>query len=208
MDPKLTDAASQAQKDTLTAADWTLILGNNPEQFDYTGIDPHMVESYNQRTNVPVPPNGFPVADQSQPTGTDPISGREWQTDSTAPEHQGLLVDREYACIFKLDAPRDCSDAATTADPTLLDSCDCQPPSPETTGSFTPAEVPAVCDDCGPHHAGLGEGVPDDPRARARAPSRAGHRRQRGHHLVALSDSYGGHEWQQHATRFTGTARR
>ena len=90
------------QKDTLTEADWQLILGKDPENFDYTGIDPHMVESYQPRTSVPVPPNGFKVADQSQPEGTDPISGREWTTDSTMAEHTGLLVDREYACIFKL----------------------------------------------------------------------------------------------------------
>jgi hypothetical protein len=135
------------QKATLTAADWQLILGKDPENFDYTGIDPHMVESYDQRTGVPVPANGFKVADQSQPTGTDPISGREWQTDSTAPEHQGLRVDLEYACTFELSVPRDCSETATTADPTLLDACDCQQPSPQTSGSFTHAEVPAVCED-------------------------------------------------------------
>ncbi len=145
VDPENPDSP---QKNTLTAADWTLILGKDPENFDYTGIDPHMVESYNQRTGVPVPSNGFKVADQSQPSGTDPISGREWVTDSTAPEHQGLLVDREYACTFLLEKPRDCSDTATTADPTLRDSCDCQPPSPQTAaGSFTHAEVPAVCED-------------------------------------------------------------
>ncbi len=64
------------QKDTLTEADWQLILGKDPENFDYTGIDPHMVESTQQRTGVAVPPNGFKVADQSQPEGTDPISSR------------------------------------------------------------------------------------------------------------------------------------
>ena len=56
-------------------------------------------------------------------------------------EHRGVLVDREYACIFKLDTPRDCSDSATTADPTLADSCDCQPPNPNT-GAFTPDADP------------------------------------------------------------------
>ncbi len=135
------------QKATLTAADWQLVLGKDPENFDYTGIDPHMVESYQQRTNVPVPANGFRVADQSQPAGTDPISGREWLTDSTNPLHQGLAVDLEYACTFQLAKPRDCSNTATTADPTLLDSCDCTPPDPTTEGAFTHAEVPAVCDD-------------------------------------------------------------
>ncbi len=143
MDPKNPDSP---QKDTLTQDDWTLILGKDPENFDYTGIDPHMVEDYQPRTAWPVPSNGFPVADPTSPEGTDPISGREWITNSAAPngEHQGLVVDREYSCVFKLDTPRDCSDAATMADATLLDSCDCQPPAPNT-GMFTPSEIPAVC---------------------------------------------------------------
>jgi hypothetical protein len=139
---------NSAQKDTLSEADWQLILGKDPENFDYSGIDPHMVEDYQQRTGVPVPPMGFPVADQSQPEGTDPISGREWTTDSVMAEHTGLLVDREYACIFKLQKVRDCGMAATTADPTLQDSCDCQPP--DKGGAFTHAQVPAVCNDATP----------------------------------------------------------
>ena len=146
VDPTKTDAASQAQKATLTAADWKLIIGNNPEQWDYSGIDPHMVESYQPRTMVPVPNGGFPVADSSQPEGTDPIAGREWTTDSTMAEHSGLVVDREYACIFKLTTPRQCGPTAVAADPTLTDSCDCTAPQAGT-GSFTHAELPAVCND-------------------------------------------------------------
>jgi hypothetical protein len=139
---------NSVQKDTLSDADWKLILGNDPENWDYSGIDPHMVEDYQQRTGVPIPPGGFPVADQSQPEGTDPISGREWTTDSVMAEHAGLLVDREYACIFPLTVKRDCGMAATTADPTLQDSCDCQPPGKG--GAFTHAQIPAVCNDATP----------------------------------------------------------
>jgi hypothetical protein len=146
--------ANSPQKDTLTPADWQLILGNNPETFDYSGIDPHMVESYQSRATVPVPTMGGHPLSTLNGTPTpyalpDPISGYEWVTDSTAPEHTGLLVDREYACIFPLTdpttgnkAPRQCDDTSTMADPTLQDSCDCQPPS---MGSFTTAEVPPVC---------------------------------------------------------------
>jgi hypothetical protein len=144
------------QKAALSDADWQLILGKDPENFDYTGIDPHMVESYQSRTTATVPNGGFAVADPMQPTGKDPIAGREWITDSSpnntnsmGAEHQGLRVDREYACTFKLQTARDCSDSATTADPTLLDSCDCQPPQ-SGTGTFTHAQVPAVCDDATP----------------------------------------------------------
>ena len=54
-----TDPASP-QKATLTAADWTLILGNDPLNYDYSGIDPHMIESYQSRVGVAVPPGAFP----------------------------------------------------------------------------------------------------------------------------------------------------
>ena len=138
------------QKAALTSQDWQLILGEDPEALDYTGIDPHMIESYSQRTGVPVPPGGFKVADQSQPENTDPIAGREWQTDSTTPLHDGLRVDREYACVFKLDTSRDCSDGAIAMNPTLADSCDCASPVVGTGGEFTHAEVPAVCNDANP----------------------------------------------------------
>ncbi len=73
------------------------------------------------------------------------VRSPKWTTDSVMAEHTGLLVDREYACIFKLQNPRDCSMAATSADPTLQDSCDCQPP--DKGGAFTHAQIPAVCND-------------------------------------------------------------
>jgi hypothetical protein len=146
VDPKDADSP---QKASLTASDWQLILGEDPLDYDYTGIDPHMVESYQSRSAVHVPVGGFPVALSTSATGTDPISGREFTTDSLTAEHQGLLVDREYACTFPLTAPRDCSDAATAADPTLLDSCDCLTAMPGT-GAFTHDQVPPVCNDANP----------------------------------------------------------
>lgn len=137
------------QKAMLSAADWKLILGADPLNYDYTGIDPHMVESYQSRINIPVPENVFRVLDSNATEGADPISGREWVTDSTMAEHQGLLVDLEYACIFKLATPRQCDAAPISADPTLAASCECQPPMPGT-GAFTHAQVPAVCNDVVP----------------------------------------------------------
>jgi hypothetical protein len=130
-------------KNILGPSDWPLILGNDTLGYDYSGIDPHMVESYQPRTGVTVPPAGFGVSPPTAAEGTDPISGREWTTNSKSPAHQGLLVDREYACTFKLQTPRQCDNAATSRDATLVDSCDCQPPSGAT--PFTPDEVPAVC---------------------------------------------------------------
>ena len=146
--------ADGTQKDTLSDTDWQLILGNNPEKFDYTGIDPHMVESYAPRTSVQVPAGGFAVSPATSPEGTDPVSGREWTTDSTAPAHAGAAVDLEYACTFKLTdpntgkaMPRDCGAAALAKDPTLGEQCDCLAP---TSSSFTPAELPAVCNTATP----------------------------------------------------------
>ena len=137
------------QKASLSDADWTLILGKDPLNYDYTGIDPHMIESYAPRGSAVVPAGGFALAPTSAAEGTDPISGREWVTDSTAATHPSQLVDLEYACIFKLATPRHCDDAATTADPTLVDACDCVPPQ-SGTGSFTHDQVPAVCNDATP----------------------------------------------------------
>ncbi len=130
------------QKTILSAADWSLIVGNDPLNYDYSGIDPHMVESYQPRTSVVIPQGGFPVSSPNAPEGTDPINGREWTTNSSSPSHVGLLVDREYACTFRLRTPRQCDNTATSQDPTLANECDCQPPS---SGSFTADEVPAVC---------------------------------------------------------------
>jgi hypothetical protein len=93
------------------------------------------------------PPGGFPVASDNSPEGTDPTSGRDFITDSTGPMHRALLVDLEYACTFPLATPRACDKSATAADPTLLDACECLPPA---AGSFTPAEVPAVCNSATP----------------------------------------------------------
>jgi hypothetical protein len=155
-DPTKTDAVSQAQKDTLTDADWKLILGNDPLHYDYTGIDPHMIEDYKPRTAYAVPPMGHPVSAETLPGGSDPISGREWITDSTMPEHTSLAVDRQYACIFKLTdpttgapKPRACDPQTVMTDPTLSESCDCLAPAPGT-GAFTHAQVPAVCNDANP----------------------------------------------------------
>lgn len=113
------------QKDTLADADWTKILGKDPLSEDYTGIDPHMIESYQPRAGLPVGPTSTP----------DPASGYDWTTDQGA-QHV-LQVDREYACTFPLTTPRDCTD---TTDPSVLYACDC----PATAG-LTPDQLPPLC---------------------------------------------------------------
>jgi hypothetical protein len=154
VDPTKSDPASQAQKASLTDDDWTRILGANPESYDYSGIDPHMIESYKSRLGASVPIGGSNVADPSKPAGTDLVSGREWVTDSTAPAHASAAVDLEYACTFQLTdatgapAPRNCDTSAPNADPTLSEVCDCLPPPAGM--SFTHEEVPSVCNDANP----------------------------------------------------------
>jgi hypothetical protein len=134
---------------TLSDADWVKILGTDPEHFNYNGIDPHMVESYTPR----LPPQGGeeglanpptfdssgtnPVAAPSSPSTTDPISGREWITDSP-PGGRALPVDIQYACIFPLAAPRDCMQAINGY------GCSC-PATP-----LTHDETPPVCSDTVP----------------------------------------------------------
>jgi hypothetical protein len=81
---------------------WTPILGAHPDDFDFTGIDAHMIPSETPRPGLP-PPSAT-VGDD----GTDPIHGREWDTQND---------DLQYACTFDLPAPKTC----TASDP----SCDC-----------------------------------------------------------------------------------
>jgi hypothetical protein len=151
----------------LSSADWVRIVGNDPVNYDYSGIDPHMIESYQPRTGATAPT--FPVAAPlpalsgvagSSPAETapqaatnvtaanagvpDPYNGREWNTN--VGDHIDLKVDREYACIFKLTTPRDCSntnDVYTV--PANGYTCDCS-----STG-LTPDELSPVCDPANPN---------------------------------------------------------
>ena len=118
-------------KETLAPSDWTLILGNDPLSFDYTGIDPHMIESYQPRTGIATPTAAGP------PATLDPYNGYDWVTDQGGDERV-LAVDREYACTFPLTTPRDCTKWMT--DPVEEYSCDC----PATTG-LTPQQLPPIC---------------------------------------------------------------
>jgi hypothetical protein len=148
-------------KSQLSQADWVRILGRGaanytgggatPLTHDYTGIDPHMIESYQDRTTLnpsfAVDTSLTNVAPSSgAPAAPDPVSGREWVTDQPAPgagvDAQGLQVghvlpvDRQYACTFKLPTPRDCTQLANA------NSCDC----PADATGLTPAEIPPLCD--------------------------------------------------------------
>jgi hypothetical protein len=89
---------------------WDVILGD-PALF-VPPSDPHMRESVAARGGVN-PITGDAIAPPSSPNGTNPINGHEF----TTPDKDDL----QYACIMKLQSPRDC------ADPTLV-ACDCRSP--------------------------------------------------------------------------------
>jgi hypothetical protein len=105
--PQGTNAADCPQKDTLAPADWTLIMGQDPEHYDFRGADFHMIEDWNPRTGGG-PLNESPwqasgvLANLSKcgpqggtPPGLncDPVNGGEWN-----PNKQDL----QFACVFDL----------------------------------------------------------------------------------------------------------
>ena len=98
------------------AVDWTKILGKDPDRFDLTGIDPHMIVSTTPRAGLPGPTAG---------NDADPVTGREWTTGGD---------DLEYACTFDLYAQN--PDGTTAPAPHQCapndSTCDCK------TGSDAP----------------------------------------------------------------------
>jgi hypothetical protein len=119
---KANDTAASA----LTASDWVKILGNDPDHFDYSGIDPHMIESYSPRAGLPPP---------GSPDDADPINGREWVTD-TNPAQGGAFVDLQFACTFPLQLARDCTATENQQ------ACDC----PKDPGATWGAQyLPPLC---------------------------------------------------------------
>jgi hypothetical protein len=78
------------------APNWTALLGQNPDKFDFTGIDPHMIQSITPRPGVG---GGDPDLPRGQ-NGTDPVHGREWDTKNK---------DLQYACTVALPEPRSCA---------------------------------------------------------------------------------------------------
>jgi hypothetical protein len=141
--PKGTNPADCPQKATLEPKDWTKILGMgwesppsppgvaNPNAYNYQGIDSHMIEGFDPRPGIvelttgPNPMGG----------GADPINGGDWITDTTSPSHV-LPVSLEYACIFPLATPIDCSNAMDYA---TQEKCSCS------TSGLPLDAIPSVC---------------------------------------------------------------
>jgi hypothetical protein len=159
--PSGTDAADCPQKDTLTPADWTKITGNNPEKYDFTGADFHMLESEVPRTAGGGAPGmaqaaGTSSCPPSSADNCDPINGREWTTNKD---------DLEFACIFQLQTPKDCSQ------PQYLDSCDCATGSnssntplcqKDATGAYTQTQIYAKAYP-GIEHLAIAHAMSDSP---------------------------------------------
>ncbi|HXN33348.1 MAG TPA: hypothetical protein VN894_15870, partial [Polyangiaceae bacterium] len=133
VDPECPPGTAQAdcpQKGKLTDDDWLKITGKDPENYDFTGADFHMVESETPRGSPPVCP---PAASDS----CDPINGREWNSNKG---------DLQFACTFQLTQPKDCSL------PQFQGACDCydgpgainlsdKPLCQKTNGSYTAVQT-------------------------------------------------------------------
>ncbi|MBK6464212.1 MAG: hypothetical protein IPF92_24910 [Myxococcales bacterium] len=85
----------------LTAGEWTKLVGRDPDAYDATGLDPHMVQSTEPRAGLAPP---------SAANDADPVHGREWSTNKQ---------DLQSACTFALATPLDCSLPANR------EVCDC-----------------------------------------------------------------------------------
>ncbi len=94
-------------KHKLGTADWTAILGSDPDHYVFDGMDPHMIQSTAPRTGLEAPSSSM------YSLGTDPDNGREWNT-LTAPSG----IDFQYACTFALPTPKDCTAVSSG-------TCDC-----------------------------------------------------------------------------------
>lgn len=141
----------------LDSSDWTRILGRGAANYtidqaysyDYTGIDPHMIESPTPRTatTVDVDAGGTNALSPANGPSNDPVNGREWTTN--APFNGGSFsphvapVDLEYACTFPLAQARDCTDQNQAP------LCDCPSENGSADGgvpALSADEVPPVCD--------------------------------------------------------------
>jgi hypothetical protein len=100
------------QKTTLGASDWTIVLGNDPLHYDFSGADYHMIESTQERTSTDTDPSKpawgtDPITMSSQSScpdtsadDCDPINGREFATNKS---------DLEFACIYPFATQLDCT---------------------------------------------------------------------------------------------------
>ncbi|MCL2777056.1 MAG: hypothetical protein FWD73_03560 [Polyangiaceae bacterium] len=88
------DPKTNADASLLSPPDWVKILGQDPVNFNYTGIDPHMVQSTTPRDGIPWSETADVLGTNDVPDQpADYIVGRDYQTQGT---------DLQYACTFDL----------------------------------------------------------------------------------------------------------
>jgi hypothetical protein len=105
------NATELSATDSKGHTSWDYILGD-PAKY-VAPLDPHMIESISPRSGTD-PVSGVALAPPGSPPGADAINGHEY----SIPKHDDL----EYACVFDLTTPRDCSQPGIV-------SCDCYDPS-------------------------------------------------------------------------------
>jgi hypothetical protein len=111
-------AAQLEEQDAMGHSAWDYIIGD-PANY-VAPLDPHMRESASPRAGVN-PITGDTIAPPAMTEGgPDTLSGHEY-TPGTQNGVQVAPDDLEYACIFKIPTPRDCSDPNVVA-------CDCTDP--------------------------------------------------------------------------------
>ena len=104
-------------KTALSDGDWEAIIGRDPEHYDLTGIDAHMLESYLPRIAANAAQIPYLTGSLAPPTSSitaDPFNGREWDTYKST-----VGLDLQYACTFELPSGKECSDPANAR------ACDC-----------------------------------------------------------------------------------
>ena len=139
--PATTAAADCPQKSELTPADWVTVLGQDPENYNFAGVDFHMLESQYPRTQALAQAAGA-INYSNCPPGSadncDPINGREFDTSA------GQLgpSDLEYACTFLFNTPKDCTQ------PQYNGACDCQQ-DPDSGAPLVPNGTSSLCQKTG-----------------------------------------------------------
>jgi hypothetical protein len=136
--PQGTNQGDCPQKSTLSPDDWLKITGADPEHYNFTGADFHMIESETDRTNNTgswanvsnCPSNNNNTAGNS----CDPINGREWNTGNG---------DLELACRFDIrpqynNQGKDCTSNKFTG------ACDCAAGNPILNNVLCDPNVPTL----------------------------------------------------------------
>jgi hypothetical protein len=132
--PAGTNPEDCPQKSTLTAADWQLVTGADPENYNFTGADFHMIESMDPRTTNAGNWATISNCPATSPTTCDPINGREWNTGKG---------DLQLACRFDIrpqygGVGKDCTN------PKYTGSCDCASGNPLLNATLCDPNTPTL----------------------------------------------------------------